>query len=181
MRSHTERTRGNRYRLHQERFHLDVRKKFFTVRAISDWNTTSPGTCWSPHHWRFSRSNWTGRQIISPRLPFPQKVEPDSLSKSLPAWAVLQDWSCLHTPSSLQVFASPGPRAASPPRQLPCCPGTLLPAIPHLPLTRGNHDCTVPRHHLHLTGEALPLLADPSLLLFFHRRICSLACPLPDS
>jgi len=33
-----ENTRGNRYKLHWERFHLDVRKTFFTVRASIHWN-----------------------------------------------------------------------------------------------------------------------------------------------
>ncbi|KFQ49940.1 hypothetical protein N334_14201, partial [Pelecanus crispus] len=28
----------NRYKLHQERFHLDIRKKFFTLRTIIHWN-----------------------------------------------------------------------------------------------------------------------------------------------
>lgn len=37
-RSHTEKTRGNRYKLHWERFHRNVRKKFLTVRSIIHWN-----------------------------------------------------------------------------------------------------------------------------------------------
>jgi len=32
-----EKTRNNGYKMHQVRF-LDIRKKFFTVRAISHWN-----------------------------------------------------------------------------------------------------------------------------------------------
>lgn len=31
----TWRRRGNRYRLHQERFHIDIRKKFLTVMSVS--------------------------------------------------------------------------------------------------------------------------------------------------
>ncbi|KAK4832286.1 hypothetical protein QYF61_021685 [Mycteria americana] len=36
--SHMEKTRGNRYNFHQERFHLGIRKKFFTVRTIIHQN-----------------------------------------------------------------------------------------------------------------------------------------------
>jgi len=33
-----EKARGNRYKLHWERFHLSVKKKFFTLRTINYWN-----------------------------------------------------------------------------------------------------------------------------------------------
>jgi len=33
-----ERTRGNGYKFHWERFLLNVRRKFFTVRTINHWN-----------------------------------------------------------------------------------------------------------------------------------------------
>lgn len=36
--SHTEMTRENSYQLHQEKFHLDIRKKFFTTRTLHHWN-----------------------------------------------------------------------------------------------------------------------------------------------
>jgi len=32
------RTRGKGYKLHQKRFHLNIRKKYFTVRTIIHWN-----------------------------------------------------------------------------------------------------------------------------------------------
>jgi len=37
-RSHMEKTSGNGYKLQQERFHLNIRTKLFTVRSIIDWN-----------------------------------------------------------------------------------------------------------------------------------------------
>ncbi|KAK4825512.1 hypothetical protein QYF61_000025 [Mycteria americana] len=38
IRSHMKKTKENGYKLHQGRFHLDIRKKFFTVRVINYWN-----------------------------------------------------------------------------------------------------------------------------------------------
>ena len=37
-RSHMEKTRGNWYKLHRKRFHLNIKKKLFTVRTINHWN-----------------------------------------------------------------------------------------------------------------------------------------------
>lgn len=45
-------------------------------------------------YWRFSRCEETRRWIISPRLPFPWKVGPDDLWRSLPARAVLRFCGC---------------------------------------------------------------------------------------
>lgn len=37
-RSLREKSRGSRYKLHRERFHLDVRKKYSMVRTTIHWN-----------------------------------------------------------------------------------------------------------------------------------------------
>jgi len=36
---HMEKTMDNGYKLHWERFHLDIRRKFLTMRALDYWNT----------------------------------------------------------------------------------------------------------------------------------------------
>lgn len=38
IRSHTENTWDNVYKMHQKRFYVDVTKIFFTIRTIIHWN-----------------------------------------------------------------------------------------------------------------------------------------------
>lgn len=40
IRSNREQTRVNRYKLHWERFHLDIKKNFSTVTTIIHWNSS---------------------------------------------------------------------------------------------------------------------------------------------
>jgi len=48
IKSHMEMTRGSRYKLYLEKFHPDIRKKFFTVRTTIHWNNLPRDTVKSP-------------------------------------------------------------------------------------------------------------------------------------
>lgn len=85
-RSHVKMTRGNKCKLHWKA----SQHKMFLQGEQSFTRTTSPGTQYRPHHWWFSRSDWTECQIISPRLPLSLgQMGPYDLWKPLLTWAAL--------------------------------------------------------------------------------------------
>jgi len=57
--SGSDRTRGNGFNLNLSSFSLDVRKKFFTQKAMSSWHCC-PESCGCPIFCRCPGPGWTG-------------------------------------------------------------------------------------------------------------------------
>lgn len=57
--SGSSKTRGNGFKLKEGKLNLDVRKKFFTQRAVRHWYSC-PEKLWVPHLWGHSSPRWMG-------------------------------------------------------------------------------------------------------------------------
>ena len=72
---------------------LYIKLRLFLNRR---WSSLERVKWRAPHHWKFSRCSWTGCQIISSRLPFPQKAGLDNLFRCLQTWTVLWFYGKMH-------------------------------------------------------------------------------------
>ena len=59
---------GQRHKLQQGKFRLNIRKKFFTVRAVKKNGTGFPERLWDLHPWRCSNFNWLGPEQLAVTL-----------------------------------------------------------------------------------------------------------------
>lgn len=72
IREHTDRTKGNMFKMKMAGFISDILKKFFPQKAVRHWNSC-PEKQWIPHPWKCSRPDGIGLKAIwsSSKYPCP--------------------------------------------------------------------------------------------------------------
>lgn len=72
----SDRLKGNGYKLKENRYRLDSKKKFFTVRVVSCWNSFLE-KLWMPHPKECSQPGLVGQSDLAECLPMSRGWEPD--------------------------------------------------------------------------------------------------------
>ena len=87
-----DRTSGNSFKLKEGRFSLDIRKKFFTIRAVRHWN-------------RLPREAVDAPSQETPKVRLEGSEHPD-LAVGVPAGDRELDWMAFKCPSQLKSWDS---------------------------------------------------------------------------